>query len=186
MRTVLLDGLWGAPWRMRGMQRNLQSRNLGPAEIFAYNSSGTIPLETLADELAAFLGDTPVRIVAHSMGGIITRLARQRHPGLCIVQAALLCVPHHGSALAGIMPFTGVRQLAPDSGVLRTLATQEWNLPTMTIWCPGDLLVVPGSSARWEKADLEVCCPIPLHNWPVVSSHYHHRIADFFLSHGTP
>jgi pimeloyl-ACP methyl ester carboxylesterase len=185
MRTILLDGLWGSPWRLRGMQRNLQSRNLGPVDIFSYNSSGTIPLETLADELAGFLGGAPARIVAHSMGGIITRLACQRHNTIQIVQAALLCVPHHGSALAGIIPFAGVRQLAPGSGVLKSLAAQEWRIPTMTIWCPGDLLVVPGSSARWKKAIQEICCPIPLHNWPVISRHYHHRIADFFLSQGT-
>lgn len=166
------------------MSRILEKRGLGTAEIFSYNSSGAVPLPELAGQFADFLGDSPVRIVAHSMGGVITRLAAHRHPRVSIRAAAFLCVPHHGSVLASMMPLAGVRQLAPGSPVLHELASQTWEVPTLAIWCPGDLLVVPGSSARWEKASREICCPVPLHNWPVFSRYYHNQIADFFLSNG--
>lgn len=181
MKTILLDGLWGAAWRLHGLRRSLRKRGFEDVEIFSYNSSGQVPLEELADQLRDFAGDRPVRVVAHSMGGIITRLAKARDPHWALQQAAFLCVPHRGSALARLLPWRGIRQLRPDSEVMGFLAGQTWEVPTLCVWCPGDLIVIPGSSARMSDAREELVCHFPLHNWPVVSPFYHHRIADFFL-----
>lgn len=164
------------------MHRTLERRGLGPIEIFAYNSTGLIRIEALADQLASFCGAEPVRIVAHSMGGIVTRMAKKRCPDLDLRKVAFLCVPHAGSLMAGLLPFPGVRQLLPDSPTLKELQEDPWEIPTMSVWVPGDLIVIPGGSARFPSSQKEVCCGIPLHNWPVISPFYHHQIADFFLT----
>jgi triacylglycerol lipase len=180
MKTILLDGLWGAAWRLHGLRRSLQRRGFEEVEIFRYNSSGLVPLEELADQLREFAGEGPVRVVAHSMGGIITRLAKARDPGWELRRVAFLCVPHQGSTLARLLPWAGIRQLRPDSDIIQMLARQDWTIPTLCVWCPGDLIVFPGSSARWPSAEVELPCLFPLHNWPVVSPFFHYRIADFF------
>lgn len=189
MKTILLDGLWGAPWRLQGFRRHLLGAGLGPVEIFSYDSSGRQSLETLADELAQFIGTDPVRVAAHSMGGLVTRLAKLRYPHISLVATAFLCVPHKGSLLARYLPFkalgllTGVCQLRPESEIVHELQGQDWQIPTLTVWCPGDLMVIPGASARWSKATQEICCRVPLHNWPVVSPSFHRAVARFFLHH---
>jgi hypothetical protein len=186
---VLLDGLAGAPWRLRWLQKHLQKAGSDEVVIFPYRSDGTIPIEILADQFAVFLkglGDCPM-VVAHSMGGLITRAAVARHPDLKLQRAVMLCVPHSGSRLAGWIPpflrWEGVRQMAPDSPFLRWLGQQPWDIPTLVVWCPGDLLVLPGSHARWPCATEEEVCHFPLHNWPLVSPHFHRKIAQF-LQHG--
>lgn len=160
----------------------------GRVEIFSYRSDGSVPIEALADEFAAFLHDPEGvgnMVVAHSMGGLITRAAVARHPGLRIDRAALLCVPHAGSRVAGWIPpfihWPGVRQMAPGSEFLRWLDEQRWEIPTLGVWCPGDLMVIPGRHARWERAESELICHFPLHNWPLVSPGFHRRIGRFLL-----
>ncbi len=181
MKTVLLDGLWGAAWRLERMRKTLKKRGIEGVEIFSYDSGGRVPIERLADQFADWLGGGECRIVAHSMGGLVTRVAKERHPGLDIAKAVFLCVPHHGTKVAHLLPFAGIRQMREGSGLITKLAEQRWEIPTLVVWCPFDALVVPGASAKWEKAEREICCRFPLHNWPVLSSWYHHQIADFFL-----
>lgn len=188
-RAVLLDGLHGAAWRLGGMRRSLLRQGFDEVEIFAYRSHGGVCLEELADELAEFIGSKAEgrlqHVVAHSMGGLITRAAVARHPEIKLHRAALLCVPHRGSKVAEwvppVIPWAGVRQMVPGSEFLRWIEAQPWDVPTLTVWCPGDLLVVPGHSARWDRAEDEEVCQIPLHNWPLVSPGFHRRIGEFLL-----
>lgn len=180
MRAILLDGLWGAPWRLFPFRRALLSEGFSPVEIFSYDSSGFTPLEVIADQFVQFWGEQKAVVVAHSMGGLIVRLAKFRYPQLPIVASAFLCVPHHGSILAHLLPFPAIRQLRPKSELLQLLASQVWEIPTLAVWCPGDLLVVPGSSAKWEKATEILRCDVPLHNWPLFSPAFQKASGNFF------
>lgn len=48
--------------------------------------SGTLPLESVADELARWLArrmEHPVVVLGHSMGGVLATLFAERHRGLC-------------------------------------------------------------------------------------------------------
>lgn len=181
IETILLDGFMGAPWRLSGMCRYLRKRGLDPVRIFSYDSTGRQAIEELAEQLREFCGEQPVRVAAHSMGGLIVRVAKARFPDWDLRRVAFLCVPHTGSVLANFIPLRGIRQLRPGSDLLKKLALEKWEVPTLSVWCPGDLIVVPGSSAKWPGAEREVCCAFPLHNWPVISPHYHELVADFFL-----
>lgn len=188
-RAVLLDGLHGAAWRLFPLRRSLLRQGIDEVEIFSYRSHGGVPIEELADELAAFLQPrsegAELAVVAHSMGGLITRAALARHPGVSVQRAVLICVPHRGSHLAACLPsfipWVGVRQMIPGSDFLRWLDGQPWEIPTLGVWCPGDLMVLPGHHARWERAEMEEVCRVPLHNWPLLSPAFHGKIGDFLL-----
>lgn len=167
---------------MKGMKRTLERRGVGPVEIFAYNSSGVVPLEQIAREFVDFCGEGEVQVAAHSMGGLVVRTAKVQFPEWKVKKAAFLCVPHRGSWMANLLPLPGVRQMVPGSPLLRQLDAAGWSVPTLAVWCPGDLLVMPGSSARLSTAEKEIRCDFPLHNWPVVAPRFHRAVADFFLN----
>src|SRR5438876_6994057 len=137
--TLILDGIFGRPRRFRTLQKALQS-SCGPAELFSYNCTGLIPFEQLGQQLVEVIHKiaTPVNIVAFSMGGIVARVARLLDPTIPVERAVFINCPHRGSWLAYALPFPGVKQLRPNSPLMKQLADAPWPIATMAIWCPGD------------------------------------------------
>jgi hypothetical protein len=72
-----------------------------------------------------------------------------------------------------------MRQMIPGSAFLRQLNCSTWNIPTLSVWCPLDLAVVPGNLAKWPADSEMVCSPMPLHPWPIYSPPLRRRIATF-------
>jgi len=178
--TILLDGIWGRPRRLRFLCRSIEER-CGPTEIFRYDSSGHSCFEDLGRKLADRVLEIgrPVNIVAFSMGGLVARAARLMEPSLPLHRAVFLNSPHGGSWLAYTLSLPGIRQMRPSSDLLRRLDHVPWDIPTLAVWCPGDLIVIPGRSARWKSATRIIRCNVPLHLWPIWSRRLHRRIADF-------
>lgn len=180
MRTVLLYGLWGTPNRLNWLRRGLQRHGLDPVDIHSFNASGMVSIEALAEEfLERHAGGGPLRVVAHSMGGLVLRTALLLSPGLDLRRAVFINSPHAGTLAAYLLPFRGIRQMRPDSPLLAKLREQNWNIPSLAIWCPGDLMVVPGHNAKWDGASEMACCNTPAHIWPLFSRRWHRRIAEF-------
>jgi hypothetical protein len=75
----------------------------------------------------------------------------------------------------------GIQQLRPGSALLRRLAAADWRVPTLAVWCRFDLVVVPGHSARWDRATQSIRCDVPMHSWPIFSRTIRERVADFLL-----
>jgi len=71
--------------------------------------------------------------------------------------------------------------MRPNCQFLRRLDEVPWNIPTLAVWCPLDTMVIPGSSARWERATQTLCCLPPVHPWPLFSRRFQRRIAEFLL-----
>ena len=178
--TFILDGIFGRPRRF-GRLRDVIERSCGPAVIHHYDCTGRTPFERLGDELADAIraANAPVNLVGYSMGGIVIRSAHMLHPDLPIRRAAFLNSPHSGSVVAYLLPFPACRQMRPGSGWMNQLAAAEWDIPTLAVWCPGDLIIVPNRSACWAKATETVCGRVPAHVWPIYSRRIHGRIAEF-------
>lgn len=178
--TLILDGIFGRPRRFQRLQEALRE-SVGPAELFHYNCSGLIPFETLGQQLVHAIRAiaAPVNIVAFSMGGIVARVARMLEPTLLLRRAVFLNCPHRGSLLAYVAPFPGVKQLRPRSALMKELASADWPIPTLAVWCPGDLAVIPGSSARFPAAQRTIRCDVPIHPWPVWSPRIRREIVKF-------
>jgi triacylglycerol lipase len=179
--SIILDGIWGRPHRWEPLRAALEDR-VGPAEIFYYDCSGKPTFELLATHLIArirAIGE-PVNLVGYSMGGIVVRTACLLAPDLPVRRAALLNAPHAGSILAWLLPFPGVRQLRPNSELLRKLKTQPWNIPTLVVSNPLDTAIVPPSSTKWivETGSYAVCS-VPIHVWPIFSTALRERIVRF-------
>lgn len=180
MKTVLIDGWCGNHRRLERMRGNLGRPET--VEIWVYDSSGWTALETLGGVLAAHLRSlgSPFHAVGYSMGGLVLREALRQAPELPLRRAAFLHTPHQGTVLARFVDRPAVREMRPGSDFLRGLDQAKWNAPALNVWCPGDLIVVPGWKARWAGATEEVRCDVPGHVWPLVSRPIHHTIQHFF------
>lgn len=181
--TLILDGIWGRPRRFRAL-RDMIRACIGPAELYPYNCSGLIRFESLGEDLANHIRSlhAPVNLVAFSMGGIVCRAARMLDPNLPIERAVFLNSPHYGSWAAYTLPLPGVKQLRPSSPFMKQLNETDWPIPTLAVWCPGDAVILPGSSARFTQATQTLRCDVPLHPWPVWSPRIRKRIVEFLAA----
>ena len=186
-QTLILDGIWGSHSRWERLRSRI-AKDVGPCTIWRYDNSGRTSIESLGAALASELQqmNAPVNLVGYSMGGLVIREAFRQMPKLQVRRVALLNSPHNGSAAATLIPLAACRDMRPGSAFLKRLnAEAPWTHPTLATWCPFDLMVVPGSSARWKQASLLLRLDIPMHIWPVLSVRTHRSIADFLGSKDT-
>ncbi len=178
--SIIIDGIWGRPWRWEPLRQLLEER-CGPTEIWKYDSTGRIPFEDLACQLADRIAqfDQPVNLIGYSMGGLIVRAVHVMQPQIRIRRAVFMNSPHEGSILAWLLPLRGIRQMRPSSDFMKRVRGDHWNVPALVIWNPLDTMVIPGSSTRWSGATQTICCQIPVHLWPVWSRSLHRSVADF-------
>jgi triacylglycerol lipase len=100
-----------------------------------------------------------VDIVAHSMGGLVARLALER-PSIRRRVATLVTLgtPHGGTHAARYLAKSPARDLRPDSELLARLKRQmPWRGPPthprlVAFWSASDVLLLPSASARAEGA----------------------------------
>ena len=139
-------------------------------------------MESLAAELIErirAIGE-PVNLIGYSMGGLVVRTACLLAPELPVRRTAFLNTPHGGSILAWLLPLPGVRQLRPNSQLLRTLKAQSWNIPTLVVSNPLDTAIVPARNTQWEiKTGSNAVCSVPIHVWPIFSTDLRQRIVRF-------
>ncbi|MDX2080300.1 MAG: alpha/beta hydrolase [Terrimicrobiaceae bacterium] len=180
MTTFILDGIWGGHTRWEPLRVRL-AREVGPTRIWPYDNSGRTSLTTLAARLVDELErcESGFHLVGYSMGGIVIREAIRQRADLPVGRAALLHSPHAGSWAAAAMPFVACQEMRPGSRFLARLNACDWTIPTFATWCPGDLMIIPGHSARWERATILRECRLPAHAWPVFSRRLHREIAEF-------
>lgn len=98
--------------------------------------------------------DAQVDLVAHSMGGIIARLAvADTVTARQVAHLVTLGTPHAGTQVARLARTPHIRDLRPDSTVMQRLAAQlPWrgppDMPQLTsLWSDSDLLLFPPSTA---------------------------------------
>ena len=136
-----------------------------------FPNSDSIPIMAnhLQDTIARLVEDNNlpaqkgIDIVAHSMGGIITRLALQ-DPSFAkhIHTLVTLATPHNGTQLARYVDTVKIKELRPSSDLLQELDCQlPWgsnsSMPRLVcFWTPKDLILLPPKSAVAQGAE-EVC-----------------------------
>ncbi len=187
-RVVLVPGIWDRIQTMNKLGGVLESQGC-QVSYFSYDNSGATSIQESAALLADFLtqlekppvpcdGGLP-HVVGFSMGGLVVRAALTLHRAP-VRSAVFLHSPHHGSLNAWLLPhLPAVREMIPGSEFLRRLQVQKLKCPTLAMWCPGDLMVVPGRSALMEAATRTVCCRVPAHVWPLVSQRLQRLVYRF-------
>ena len=182
-QTLIIDGIWGSHRRWERLRSRI-AKEVGPCTIWRYDNSGRVSIEALAKALSSQLRqlDVPVNLIGYSMGGLVIREALRQSPESKVKKVALLNSPNHGSAAAFFVPLSACREMRPGSAFLRQLNAAPWTYPTLVTWCPYDLMVFPGSSGRWDKANVLLRTDVPMHLWPVFSVEIHRSITAFLSS----
>jgi len=149
--VVLVHGLGGN----RGLWLPFRAyfRLLGRRRVYAFGYEGGT-IEGHADSLVAFVeevksatGEPQVDLVAHSLGGIIARLAIQRHGLSDSVRVLVtLATPHQGTHAAQYANTELTLPLRPQSSLMRDLNADDlknWPVRFVTISSDRDVYVLP-------------------------------------------
>lgn len=150
-------GFWH-PWRSA-----LQARRWGQASVNLEPVFGSI--DDMVDVLdpvmqKALAGGGPVAVVAHSMGGLVTRawLARQETWPEALKTVITIGSPHHGTWVARWANSTAGRQMRLGSDWIASLAARErpedarrflcWRSLTDHVVFPPAVAALPGGTDR--------------------------------------
>lgn len=112
--------------------------------------------------LRARTGAQQVDIIAHSMGGLATRVYLREHPGT-VRRVVFMATPHRGTLMAYLAFGEGGDEMLPGSDFLESLnrfPPVPPGIEAMTVRTLLDTHILPGTSATLPGfKDVTVCCP---------------------------
>jgi triacylglycerol esterase/lipase EstA (alpha/beta hydrolase family) len=130
----------------------------GRTRSYKIHFAGGQTMDQMAAALAQFIravqkatGERQVELVAHSMGGLVSRLAINDYRLARSVRALVtLGTPHNGTFPARYANTTNLRDLRPDSALIRRVNAKPWpsTVRGVSLWSRGDLMVIPAESAK--------------------------------------
>lgn len=165
---LFVHGLGGHPQNFLPAKLWFRFRGRRRSYTLAYDDAA--PLEDAAALLAVALeeivrvnglaADARVDLVAHSMGGIVARLALAApEVAARVATVVTLGTPHHGTLAARFLATPRSLDLRPDSALVQRLAGQlPWAGPPamprlVAFWSRADVLMLPPETARVEGAE---------------------------------
>jgi len=113
-------------------------------------------LHTRIEAIRAATGAERVVLVAHSMGGLVSRAYLRRFGAARVAKLITIGAPHHGSMLAWSFPGTCLAQMRPGNAWLTDLNRDENRtapVPTTSIWSRHDSMVAPQASSVLGNAE---------------------------------
>ena len=129
----------------------------GRSRSYKIHFDGGQSMDQMAAALARFIravrkatGEPQVDLVAHSMGGLVARLAVTEHRlGGSVKTLVTMGTPHRGTYPARYANTVNLRDLRPDSDLIRRVNSKPWpaKVRGVTFWSKGDLFVLPAESA---------------------------------------
>ena len=139
----------------------------GSNRTYAVGFEERASLQAMAEELQGLIaevaqvnqldGPGTVDLVAHSMGGLVCRLALQDEPTRARVRKLVtLGTPHGGTHAARFLATQSALALRPDSELLELLDGQlPWAGPpswpeATSYWSPADIVLLPPEAAQLE------------------------------------
>lgn len=159
---VCVHGLGGHPQNFLPLRALMWMRDRRRVYAFGYDESLDAAAEKLASTLEAIAlanelaPDAKFDIVAHSMGGLVVRLAMLDPRVAARVHTVVtLATPHHGTLTARFLSTPRALDLRPGSPILERIAGQvPWkNSRLIAFWSPSDVLMLPATTATVEGAD---------------------------------
>lgn len=142
-------------------------------------------ISAAVERLLERTGARGVDIVAHSMGGLSTRLYLDHAGPVRVRRTVFLATPHRGTYAAYLASGRGRREMIPGSELLRELGRRPPVPPgveAMTIRTPMEVHVLPHASAVLPGArNVRVCCPT---HRGLLASRSVFRVIHRFLAEG--
>ena len=161
--VVLVHGLGCNAGVWFPFRRYLEQRGFHPVYAFSYGPP-LASIEHFADQLAAKIdevrtatGCVQLVLVAHSMGGLISRAYLRRFGGSGIRRLITIGSPHRGSKHAYLMGGRGLSEMRPGSVWLAELnrdgASTTGGVPVVSLWSWHDSMVTPQTSSLLPGAE---------------------------------
>ncbi|MEO7743048.1 MAG: alpha/beta fold hydrolase [Usitatibacter sp.] len=160
--VILVHGYFVNRGTFRGLLARLEAAGIDP--IFTPNlRSWFAPIERIEEGIAtevdrvAHATGRKVVIVAHSMGGLATRLMLANRGCADVERVITIASPHHGTALARLGLGENASQMCRGSAFLTALAGREGTagpgIAVTSIYSVHDNLVAPQDTSRlpWAK-----------------------------------
>jgi triacylglycerol lipase len=170
-KIVLVHGFLETGSTFKMLRKRLEKRGAEVLVPRLKHNDGRGGLENLAVHLKQdiekkFGPEAPIRIVAFSMGGLVSREYLQNQGGAERCENFItVSSPHHGTNAAWCYPSQGVKEMRPGSSFLNRLRQTEARLgkmPVTSYHTPMDLIILPPTSSVWDRAEnLEY--PVILH-----------------------
>ncbi len=166
--VILVHGLAGHPGNFMALRQYLALK--GRTRVYAIDFGSAENLDLMATMLRDFIAaafernelgeDARVDIIAHSMGGLVTRVALEDPVTAARVATVItMASPHSGTYTARLGATTPTTELRPESAVIERLAHQlPWcdqpDLPRLVaLWSASDLIVLPGEGGQVPGAE---------------------------------
>jgi triacylglycerol esterase/lipase EstA (alpha/beta hydrolase family) len=164
MPVVLVHGYLSNRGTLCRLARALDAAGAGP--VFVPTLPAIFqPIERFEEHLCAAIeaicratGQPKVVLVAHSMGGLVSRQFLMRRGNARVARLVTLGSPHHGTAIAPLGLGANAVQMRIGSDFLAGLAKREGEsgpgIPALSVWTAHDNLVAPQDSSRlaWARA----------------------------------
>ena len=135
----------------------------GRRRSYKIHFEGGQSMEEMAAALAGFVrdvkkatGERGVEMVAHSLGGIVARMAVSEHRLASSVETLItLGTPHKGTYTARYANTTVIRDMRPESDLIKRLNGKPWpkKVRGVTFWSRNDLFVLPPEAAAVEGTE---------------------------------
>jgi triacylglycerol esterase/lipase EstA (alpha/beta hydrolase family) len=165
---VLVHGLAGHPGNFMALRQYLALK--GRKRVYAIDFGSAESIDLMAAMLRDFItavvernelpDDAQVDLVAHSMGGVVTRMAVE-DPATArrIACVITMASPHSGTYTARLGATTPTTELRPGSAVVERMARQlPWDVRAgrprlVALWSAADLIVLPGEGGQVPGAE---------------------------------
>lgn len=160
-RVVFVHGIFQSGRMFAPVVRMLEARGRECLVPKLTPADARLGLEPLASQLKTAIeqrwGDSEkIHIVAHSMGGLVSREYLQHLGGHArCLSLTTLATPHHGTLAAWCYPGKGAMQMRRGSAFLTGLKETEDRLrgiPLHSYYTPMDLIILPYTSSEWGMA----------------------------------
>jgi triacylglycerol esterase/lipase EstA (alpha/beta hydrolase family) len=143
-----------------GFRRRLGALGVGPIYAMTYGPP-LASIERFAEQLAAKIdqmlaatGAREVVIVAHSMGGLVSRAYLRRFGGAKVRRLITIGAPHRGSMHARFFPGRSLAEMRPDNAWLDELNVERTQgVPVVSLWSWHDSMVTPQTSSQLDWAE---------------------------------
>jgi triacylglycerol lipase len=185
-----VHGIWDTAKVMGPLKAGLERRGIERVHaIDLAPRGGRAPIAELgklvaseAEALAAREGAARVDVVGFSMGALVARWYVQRGGGKERVRRFVsISGPHRGTLNAYALPFTAVRDMRPNSALLRDLASDVDPFGPVEVHCvytPFDLMILPSKSSVLPGARSVRAIGVAIHGLMIFDRRVQDHVAD--------
>ena len=128
--------------------------------VFTMDQPAFASIDSMGDRLAlrvdavlALTGAAQLTLVAHSMGGLVTRAYLRRYGGASIARLITLGSPHHGTFHAYLAGGPNGAQMRPGNAWLVALGETPVTVPFTSIYSIHDTIISPQDSSLMPGAN---------------------------------